>query len=147
MHELERPGMVETDLPEPYGSAAALLSDLDEQIEMFEKSTILPPNIGTVLADLRKRVAAAGLLVMLAATGASGAETPKLCLVLSAAKIPPIPGAVIESISGDMLADRGSGPGYAKVQVKTKIANVEATFYFRCTWDDRGTDVASEGIR
>lgn len=67
MREFERPGMIPTDLPEPYGATAALLSDLDEQIELFERFADLPPNIATVLADLRKRVAAAALLVMLSA--------------------------------------------------------------------------------
>lgn len=68
MDEFDRPGMVEAGLPEPYDRVVALLSDIDEQIEIFERSQVWPTAVIAVLADMRKRLAAAGLLTILAAT-------------------------------------------------------------------------------
>lgn len=139
--------MVETGLPEPYDRAAALLSDLDEQIEMFEQSTPLPPNVVAILSDLRKRVAAAGLLVMLA-SGASAQEAPKSCLLAAAEKVPPIPGLAITSFKSDVVTPfTASSPGYAKIQVKTKTGDLEATFLFNCSWGDGGTDAVAAGVQ
>ena len=97
---------------------------------------------------VRRRAAAVGLLVVLSTTVANGADAPKGCMIEAAAKIPPIPGMTIQSFSYDTIApSTTSGPGYAKVWIYTKTANLDAIFAFTCSWNDHGLEVTAVGVQ
>lgn len=64
----ERKDSRPVDLPEPFGSTLAFLSDLHEQIELQEAQTD-NPGLRTVLDKLKKSIAGAGLIVMLMGGG------------------------------------------------------------------------------
>jgi hypothetical protein len=66
----KREGTSPVDVPEPFGSALAFLSDLHEQVEVQE-AHMENANLVTVLVQLRKCIEGAGLVVMI--MGGAGA--------------------------------------------------------------------------
>jgi len=65
MPDIDRNDTVPTGLAEPLASLLAFLSDLEEQIEMFQQQGGCDEFATAVLNELKQRVAAMGLLVTL----------------------------------------------------------------------------------
>lgn len=63
---LARPDSTDVVLPEPAASLLALLSDLDEQVEIAGRQIGADPLAKEILSSLRFRLAALGLVVTLA---------------------------------------------------------------------------------